>query len=72
MKTILIILAIALLSATPLLSVLHEKIQQLKSKSSFIETMYYVLIIAFIIVVVAMSTSILLTGGYNPFIYFKF
>ena len=68
----LIILAIALLSATPLLSVLHEKIQQLTSKSSFVETTYYVLIIVFIIVVVAMSTSILLTGGYNPFIYFKF
>ena len=68
-----IVVAIALLGSTPLFDFLNKKWKTaIQNGNKGLEHTRYVCVILGIVAVLFVSCCFLVTGGYNPFIYFRF
>ncbi len=63
---------IAIICATPLVEKANTWFRIKADNSKCAQTTRYIAIILFVMLVVILTTSHLINGGYNPFIYFRF
>ena len=66
------ILAIAIISACPVISKLNDTLKDKAAISKSLGNIRYLAILFFVLIVMILTTNYLINGGYNPFIYFRF